>query len=714
MPPNCDDGICSNGTETYNTDTCECNSGTPPTPCQNDGDCSNGEEQWNDASCECETVNPIFGCTNTTANNYDPLATCDDNSCEFDCPAEPCDDGDCTNGIEFWDGNICGCVNGTPPNSNCNDGDCSNGEEIWDPQTCVCLSGTPPEPCIDDGDCTNGFEEWDDLLCDCNITAAQFGCIDMNAENYNPAANCSDDSCTYSCTLVADAGPDQSLDCENTTVTLGSNNSSSGPNTSYQWIDENGNIVSSELIFQTMFPGSYTLIVIDSDQDCQIQSQEVIVSDNTSVPFANIVASPDSIFDCTVQLITLNADNPGIQAASFKWTIANQESAGSTITVDESGEVILEVLDMLTGCTSFDTLQIQDGEEYPIINIEAFINIDCNNEEGFIDASNSQTGGNISHQWYDIDGNIITGEDGLTININQEGTYILESSDSSNGCINQDTITILNNSTSLFIEAGPDDFIECEDANIILNATDLNDPQENYIYNWITEGGSILSGSNTLSPTVNGEGWYYLQLTDDLTGCSAIDSLFIEDFQSDIVFTVDKPAIELDLGDQEQVELETNLNTAEIDTLIWMPTEGVSCLDCFNPILNPESSTIYTVTIIDQNGCSSTLTIRVEVDNTIDIYIPNIINLEQFGENDVLTIYSDKVEEVEELNIYDRWGNMIFMLENFKPNDNNIGWHGKTQNDENVSQGVYVYFFNYIDIAGINRIATGDVTVIGN
>ena len=80
-----------------------------------DGDCTNGLEEWD--GCGCIVVSmPILGCTNDTATNYDPAATCDDDSCVFPCP-DPgtCDDGDCANGIETWDGTDCMCVSGTPP-----------------------------------------------------------------------------------------------------------------------------------------------------------------------------------------------------------------------------------------------------------------------------------------------------------------------------------------------------------------------------------------------------------------------------------------------------------------------------------------------------------------------------------------------------------------------------------------------------------------------
>ncbi len=82
-PGNCDDGDCSNGNEAWNIVTCECVSINAPDPssCVDDGDCSNGFETWNADDCQCEGLQPTEGCTNPSAENYDPSANCDDGSC---------------------------------------------------------------------------------------------------------------------------------------------------------------------------------------------------------------------------------------------------------------------------------------------------------------------------------------------------------------------------------------------------------------------------------------------------------------------------------------------------------------------------------------------------------------------------------------------------------------------------------------------------------
>ena len=67
--------------------------------CVDDGDCTNGLEVWNTDSCECIVESTILGCTDSTALNFDPLATCDDGSCLFN---NPCGNADSLQLVTFY------------------------------------------------------------------------------------------------------------------------------------------------------------------------------------------------------------------------------------------------------------------------------------------------------------------------------------------------------------------------------------------------------------------------------------------------------------------------------------------------------------------------------------------------------------------------------------------------------------------------------------
>lgn len=109
----------------------------------------------------------IFGCTDATACNYDPMACAENNTCEF-APCSPgCTDACASNYNPNADGDNGSCF---PYNDTCNT-DCTQGAfgGIWDSTTCACINTTSPIS----------------------------GCTDPNACNYSAVANCDNGSCDF-------------------------------------------------------------------------------------------------------------------------------------------------------------------------------------------------------------------------------------------------------------------------------------------------------------------------------------------------------------------------------------------------------------------------------------------------------------------------------------------------------------------------------------
>src|SRR3989454_1037081 len=124
--PDCDDGDVCTGTETCDTNTGACQSGTPLV-CDNGNPCD-GQE----------TCDPHAGCQPAT------LAGC----CTTDAD---CDDGDVCTGTETCDTNTGACQSGTP--LVCDNGNPCDGLETCDPQA-GCQPGTLLD-CNDNLVCTN-------------------------------------------------------------------------------------------------------------------------------------------------------------------------------------------------------------------------------------------------------------------------------------------------------------------------------------------------------------------------------------------------------------------------------------------------------------------------------------------------------------------------------------------------------------------------------
>ena len=92
-----------------------------------------------------------------------------------------------------------------------------------------------------------------------------------------------------------------------------------------------------------------------------------------------------------------------------------------------------------------------------------------------------------------------------------------------------------------------------------------------------------------------------------------------------------------------------------------------------------------------QTGCLKRDSVFVKVDDAYNIYIPNVFTPRTKDQNDSFIIgFSQAVEDIEELSIYDRWGSVVH---NFSgPIRQYPGWQGFHEaSGEFYEQGVYVY-----------------------
>ncbi|MEM9847437.1 MAG: gliding motility-associated C-terminal domain-containing protein, partial [Bacteroidota bacterium] len=96
-----------------------------------------------------------------------------------------------------------------------------------------------------------------------------------------------------------------------------------------------------------------------------------------------------------------------------------------------------------------------------------------------------------------------------------------------------------------------------------------------------------------------------------------------------------------------------------------------------------------------------------------DIYAPNAFSPDEDGENDYFTFYSDggSGEQVEKLQIFDRWGSLVFDQRNFDLNRANIGWNGQF-NGNLMPAGVYAYRAVIRFGDGSKQVIKGDVSLM--
>jgi gliding motility-associated-like protein len=137
----------------------------------------------------------------------------------------------------------------------------------------------------------------------------------------------------------------------------------------------------------------------------------------------------------------------------------------------------------------------------------------------------------------------------------------------------------------------------------------------------------------------------------------------------------------------------------------WHPESGLSCIDCKNPTVAPDSTTTYTVTYIADNGCKAIDTITVHSKEHHAYYVTNPFTPNNDGENDLFMI-SLRRGKLLNYTIFDKLDRMVF-----RSSVDNYSWEGKYKG-ENMPTGVYIYHLNYIDEKGKTVEKTGTFYLI--
>ena len=237
----------------------------------------------------------------------------------------------------------------------------------------------------------------------------------------------------------------------------------------------------------------------------------------------------------------------------------------------------------------------------------------------------------------------------------------------------------------------------------------------------------VTGGSPEFNFSINGAGFVpnttfgsldagtYEIIVQDIKGC--VDTTIV---------TIDEPApilvdagvdITVDLGFEGQINATYSpINPGDI--IEWSPAEGLSCTDCLNPIATAPGTTEYTLTITNADGCFVEDFVVVTTNPVYPVYPSNVITptTNDFNSTFVLGL-GPAAAMIEEFNVFDRWGNLVYICNDIEPNDPNRSWDGifgdcNGQFEGDVEVGTYAWTARIRFIDQMVFIFSGDVTVL--
>ncbi|MES2761955.1 MAG: gliding motility-associated C-terminal domain-containing protein [Bacteroidota bacterium] len=253
------------------------------------------------------------------------------------------------------------------------------------------------------------------------------------------------------------------------------------------------------------------------------------------------------------------------------------------------------------------------------------------------------------------------------------GTYTLVVTDDF-GCTIDSALTI--NSTLVVNAIAGNDTIFCVNGTLLLDGSNSNG---GVTYQW-TEMPLGTPISSTLITTVTpaaGTSTYVLTATNGV--CIDSDTIVVT---SNTLPNVDAgPVISIPVFGSGTIG--GNPTTATGNTISWTPNLGLDNPTGSNPTTSTTVTTIYTVSVVDPNGCLNSDTVTVYV--YPEIKIPNGFSPNGDGKNDVWQI--DFIEQFPEceVEVYNRWGEQLFYSRGYA-----IPFNGQYKG-KNLPVGTYYY-----------------------
>jgi gliding motility-associated-like protein len=138
---------------------------------------------------------------------------------------------------------------------------------------------------------------------------------------------------------------------------------------------------------------------------------------------------------------------------------------------------------------------------------------------------------------------------------------------------------------------------------------------------------------------------------------------------------------------------------------IWTPNTTLSNDIISNPVATPSSTTTYTVTVVDDNGCVASLPATVTLNSDVELFIPNLFSPNGDGFNDTWEIPNLGLFPNTGVTVINREGQVVYENSAY---DNS--WGGTFKGNK-LPEATYYYLVKF---SSTSQILKGAVTILRN
>jgi gliding motility-associated-like protein len=427
--------------------------------------------------------------------------------------------------------------------------------------------------------------------------------------------------------LVLDAGFSVSLGgCNNGSATL-------------NFMDESINATGAVLNYEWTFTGVTPTTSTDQNPSVTVSGSGTITATQEVTSADNCNSSLDTSFTVNLAVVNLMEEiticpggstelNPGADAGlTYNWAPANGfDSTDPNPTTEEAGTYIVTVTATSAdfNCTNTDTVTVVIADSIGLVinGPDGPVNNGDGGNGGVVVLPTLATCGNpvelstdlttnddVNVVYTDLDGNVLGIGGMLTVNPDGRDTIVITATNEF-GCIERDTVVIINNQVNAGIDVSADGLNFCSSTDTTLSVVNF-DPTDTLSYAW---GANAIINGLLINQTVN--------ITSPAEGSVDVFVTVTNQFGCDTMLVVTVTAVPFTPNQYVDViqpcfkDVFTINGGPRVDGYVyeWTPSENLDLTDPANPIGTFEEDGILMVTITDPTtSCTEVQTINVDV-----------------------------------------------------------------------------------------------------
>jgi len=468
-------------------------------------------------------------------------------------------------------------------------------------------------------------------------------------------------------------------------------------------------------------------VILTSADTCanptSVSSNAVTITVNAGSPPPTISISTSTPAICVGDLASFSASvTNGGTAPQIQWQVNGVDVPGGTgvsfssLTLNNS-DIITATVISNAACassvsdTSNNIVIVVNPQVTPTVTVTANPSTVCQGQAVTFSINATGTGSAPTFQWF-LNGLALPGETGSTYTNNLiSGSDLVSVQMNSNElCLTVNPVNSVNVNVSVLPPITPsvtlsvNDSIICSNESPVFTAIFTNGGTTP-IFNWYV--GGVLAAS-TAVPTYSPAG---------LSNGQSVVCELVSNYQCATPPTVSSPAITITVSPQPVVDAGADVRTPKGTPVqlsasfnaaydyFWNPGAGLNCTACINPLASPDVSTTYIVEAKDTlSGCVAFDSVRVDVFELIDIFVPTAFSPNKDQNNDVLFVRGNGIRDIE-FNVYNRNGELLF-----KSLTQSQGWDG-TFKGQDVDSGVYTWVLTGTYKDGNSISISGNVTL---